>query len=128
MSSTWRATLGYLLQTQAPLWPYFWNLNGDFISGPGLPLKTSILIFLPLFLSSSGLGSNRSKPLGPPSMKSQITDLTLGAKWGGRGARGLLLAGWSAAAAERSRSPRASRPSPPPAWARNWRRLFGRIK
>jgi hypothetical protein len=36
------------------------NLNGDFISGPGFPLNTSILIRLPSFLSRSDFGSNRS--------------------------------------------------------------------
>ena len=82
ISSACFATFVYLSQTHRPDWPYCWNLNGDFISGPGLPLKTSIAIFLPWFLSSSGLGSNMSTALGAPSMKSQITDLALAGKCG----------------------------------------------
>ena len=81
-SSTCLATFVYFSQTQAPHSPYCWNLKGDFISGPGLPLKTSIAIFLPSRLSSSGLGSNISTALGAPSMKSQITDLALAGKCG----------------------------------------------
>src|SRR3954465_1660554 len=93
MSSTCFATFVYLSHTHAPDFPYCLNENGDFISGPGLPLKTSMEIFLPLFLSSSGLGSNKSTALGAPSMNSQMTDLALGAKCGGRTASGLMAAG-----------------------------------
>src|SRR5213075_2664637 len=90
MSSTCFATLVYLSQTHAPDLPYFLKENGDFMSGPVLPLKTSMEIFLPLFLSSSGLGSNKSTALGVPSINSQMTDLAFGAKCGVRTANGLM--------------------------------------
>src|SRR5579859_3729019 len=60
---------------------------------------------LPAFLWSSGLGSNRSNPLGPPSMKSQITDFARGAK----------------CSRASSRLPRASVPRPAPALERKSR-------
>src|SRR3954467_663337 len=89
MSSTCFATFVYLSQTHAPDSPYCLKENGDFMSGPGLPLSVSMAIFLPLFLSSSGLGSNRSTALGAPSMNSQMTDFAFAGKWGGRTAKGL---------------------------------------
>ena len=127
MSSTCRATFGYFSQTQAPDSPYCRKENGDFISGPGLPLKTSIATFLPWFLSSSGLGSNRSTALGAPSMNSQMTEVALGAKCGGRGASGSPGGRPSSAAdaGAQSRSASAQSPSPAPARARNSRRVPG---
>src|SRR5688572_10797439 len=89
-SSTCLATCGYLSQTHAPLSPYCLNVNGDFISGPGLPLKTSICIVCPSRLVSSGLGSNVSTALGAPSMKSQMMDLAFAGKCATRGASGLV--------------------------------------
>src|SRR6266487_6401376 len=89
-SSTCFATLGYFSQTHAPDWPYCLKLKGDFISGPGLPLKTSISIRCPSRLVSSGLGSNRSTELGAPSMNSQMIDLALAGWCAGRGAIGEL--------------------------------------
>src|SRR5262245_63461752 len=76
MSSTWRAVWGRMLETHAPDCPYCLNVNGDFIKGPGLPKNVEIASFgrSPSCRSSSGLGSNVSMALGPPSMKSQITD------------------------------------------------------
>src|SRR5258706_6024063 len=119
MSSTCFATLVYLSHTHAPDLPYCLNENGDFISGPGLPLKTSMEIFFPLFLSSSGLGSNRSTALGAPSMKSQMTYLALGAKCGGRTVRGLAAVAISVAeAGEASRSASARSSQTPPARGR----------
>ena len=56
MSSTCFATFGYFSQTHAPDSPYCRNVNGDFISGPGLPLKTSIAIRLPCVLVELRLG------------------------------------------------------------------------
>src|SRR6185295_334040 len=88
ISSTCFATRGYFSHTHAPDLPYCLNLNGDFISGPGLPLNVSILIRLPSFLSSWGLGSNRSTPLGAPSMNSQITAFAFAGKCVGFGAKG----------------------------------------
>src|SRR5262245_43150145 len=37
--------------------------------------------------SNSGLGSNKSTWLGPPSMNNHMTDLAVAAKWGGLGGR-----------------------------------------
>src|SRR5262245_45363236 len=85
--STCLATLGYWSHTHAPLSPYCLKENGDFISGPGLPLKTSMEIVWPSRLVSSGLGSNKSTELGAPSMKNQITDLALAGKCPPRGER-----------------------------------------
>ena len=118
MSSTCWATFGYFSQTQAPDSPYCRNANGDFISGPGLPLKTSIAIFLPWFLSSSGLGSNRSTALGAPSMNSQMTEVALGAKCGGtrreRVARSALVVGRRCGLAEQVRQRAEPQPRPRP--------------
>src|SRR4051812_42162979 len=127
MSSTCRATFGYLSQTQAPDSPYRRKANGDFISGPGLPLKTSIATVLPWLRSSSGLGSNRSTALGAPSMNSQMTEVALGAKCGGWGASGSPGGRPSPAAAPgvQSRSANAQNPSPAPARARKSRRVPG---
>ncbi len=76
MSSTCRASPGSWSQTHAPLSPCRENPNGDFISGPGLPKKTSIGRFgrRPSLRVSSGFGSNVSMALGPPSMNSQMTE------------------------------------------------------
>src|SRR6266550_3796861 len=127
MSSTCLATLVYLSHTHAPDVPYCLNENGDFISGPGLPLKTSMEIFLPLFLSSSGLGSNKSTALGAPSMNNQMTDLALGAKCGSRTASGFVAVAISVAEAGAARrSASASSPNPAPVRVRNSRREVGR--
>src|ERR1700704_6481191 len=47
---------------------------------------------LPFHFSSSGLGSNRSSWLGPPSMNMKMTFFAFGANMGGFGARGLVSA------------------------------------
>ena len=125
ISSTCLATLGYRSHTQAPDWPCRRNLNGDFISGPGLPLNTSILTRLPSFLSSSGFGSNRSTPLGAPSMNSQITALALAGKCVGFGASG--PAGAARAASRFRRSASATMPNPAPARCRKRRRSNDRL-
>src|SRR5258706_4938614 len=127
MSSTCFATLVYLSHTNAPDFTYCLNEDDDFISGPGLPLKSSMEIFLPLFLSSSGLGSNRSTALGAPSMNSQMTDLAFGAKCGGRTASGLMAVEISVAeAGVARRSASARSPKPAPARVMNSRRVVGR--
>ena len=127
MSSTCLATFGYFSQTHAPDSPYCLNANGDFISGPGLPLKTSIAICLPWFLSSSGLGSNRSTALGAPSMNSQMTDFGLRGEVRGtrreRVARRAIVGRRRCGRAEQVRQ--AHSPSPAPARARNSRRVPG---
>src|SRR5216110_1334744 len=96
-SSTCFATFGYFSQTHAPDWPYCLKLNGDFIKGPGLPLKVSIWMRWPSRLVSSGFGSKRSTELGAPSMKSHIIDLALAGKCDARGAIGDWAAALSAA-------------------------------
>src|SRR5262249_5153877 len=115
-------------QTHAPDWPYRLKVNGDFISGPGLPLNTSIAIRLPWLRSNSGLGSKRSNALGAPSMNSQITDFALGVKCGARVgvARSLGDSAALVSAGAYSKSARASIPRPPPARARNCRLVTGR--
>src|SRR2546426_5886160 len=87
-SSTCLATFGYFSQTHAPDSPYCLKLKGDFISGPGFPLNTSMSIRCPSRLVRSGFGSKRSTELGAPSMNSQIIDLALAGKCGGRRAIG----------------------------------------
>src|SRR6185312_3298695 len=56
--------------TSIPLWPYFWNLNGE---GNAAPVLRSVRRFSvgrawPAYFSSDGLGSNVSRWLGPPFM------------------------------------------------------------
>src|SRR6185437_13107138 len=87
-SSTCFATCGYWSHTHAPDSPCCLNWNGDFNSGPGFPLNTSISIVCPSRLVSSGLGSKVSTALGAPSMKSQMMDLAFGGKCPERGASG----------------------------------------
>src|SRR5688500_19632837 len=87
-SSTCFATFGYFSQTHAPDSPYCLKLKGDFISGPGFPLNTSISIRCPSRLVSSGLGSKRSTELGAPSMNNQMIALAFAGYRDGRGAIG----------------------------------------
>jgi hypothetical protein len=96
-------------------------LKGDFINGPGLPLNTSIFTRLPSNLSNSGFGSNKSNPLGAPSMNNQITDFAFAGKWATFGASGPV--GAARTASLFSRSARATIPNPAPACRRNPRRL-----
>src|SRR5512138_1304988 len=83
-SSTCLATFGYFSHTHAPDWPYCLKLNGDFMSGPGFPLNTSMVMRCPSRLVSSGLGSNKSTELGAPSMNNQMIDLARAGKCGCR--------------------------------------------
>src|SRR5688572_17992504 len=120
ISSACFATLGYFSHTHAPDFPCRLNLNGDFISGPGLPLNVSIVIRLPSFLSNCGLGSNRSTALGAPSMNSQITALAFAGKCVGFGANG--PAGAARTQSRFSRSAKATMPNPAPALRSSVRR------
>src|SRR5438876_11864076 len=64
--------------------------------------------------------------LGPPTMNRKMTDLALGAKFGGLAASGFTLT--LACAVSRSNEPRAMAPKPCPARARMSRRVsIGRI-
>src|SRR4029450_407875 len=74
----------------------------------------------------SGLGSNVSMWLGPPTMNRKITDLAFGAKFGGLAASGFTLP--LARAVSPSSDPRAIAPKLCPARARMSRRVsIGRI-
>ena len=68
-----------------PLWPWRAQSNGDFINGPTDPVKNPVFLSkpgssFPSLLVSSGLWSHVSTWLGPPFMKSQITDLARAGK------------------------------------------------
>src|SRR2546430_2735479 len=86
MSSTCCASVGYQSDTQMPLLPCCLKVRFDGISElEAVPIAVigrpnDSGIGWPASLSSSGLGSKRSRWLGPPSMKSQMTDLAFGAK------------------------------------------------
>ena len=76
----------------------------------------------PASLSSIGLGSNRSRWLGPPSMNRKMTDFALAGKCGFLGLSGSAAADRSPASMDVS----AIAPKPDPAWARKSRREVGR--
>src|SRR5206468_11239240 len=94
MSSVNFAISGYQSETQIPLCPCCAHLRWDgMIALLLVPIAVITRpneagIGFPASLSSSGLGSNRSTWLGPPSIKSQITDLAVGLKCGGFGFSG----------------------------------------
>src|SRR3989442_6138849 len=94
VSSTCFASVGYQSETQMPLLPYCLKLRFDGMRElEAVPMavmgrQNDSGIGWPASLSSSGFGSKRSRWLGPPSMKSQITDLAFGAKCGFLGAKG----------------------------------------
>src|SRR2546427_10386924 len=90
--STCCARFGISSDTHMPDLPYCWNLNGLRIRPPAdLGFDTSLAIFSkygsPLCFSGIGLGSKRSTWLGPPFMKSWMTDFAFAGKWGARGLR-----------------------------------------
>src|SRR5712692_1256851 len=127
MSSTCSAIFGYQSETQMPLWPYCLNarLLGMRVlfevpmavmgrpndAGMGCPAKSSSL----------GLGSNRSTWLGPPSMKSQMIDLAVGAWCGFLGASGSGILVDARSSSERSREAKAIPARPMPARVKNSR-------
>ena len=71
------AMCGNSSETSMPHCPYFLNVNGLGISGPGWPCRTTTSPFarqrLAGVLVSAGLGSNVSTWLTPPLMNSEIT-------------------------------------------------------
>src|SRR5262245_40820122 len=132
MSSTQVAISGSQSLTQMPDWPYCLNFRLLAMSGvPAvLPMAVSGRGKLagsgwPASLLSVGLGSNRSRWLGPPSMKHQMTDLALAGNIGVFAASGLSEGAALAAADSAARTiedasrlksdQRASAPKPPPA-------------
>src|SRR5258708_25395424 len=95
MSSTCWAMLGYQSDTQIPLCPYCLNVRLEgimpFLDVPGMAVNLGRIDSgrgCPCSSTSLGLGSKISMWLGPPSIKSQITDLALGGWWGCLGLSG----------------------------------------
>src|SRR3989442_13125119 len=95
MSSTCSAMRVYRSDTHRPLCPYCLNVRLDgmspFFDVPGMAVNFGRIdsgMGWPAISCSFGLGSNRSAWLGPPSMKSQITELGGGAWCGCLGGRG----------------------------------------
>src|SRR6185369_5810998 len=94
ISSTCSATFGYQSDTHMPLCPYCLKVRLEpsrvLLLVPmaviGLPKEAGI--GWPLNSVNLGFGSKMSMWLGPPSMKSQITDLAFGSWCGFFGARG----------------------------------------
>src|ERR1700730_13765756 len=90
-------------ETSMPLCPYFLNLNGLGISGPGCPCRTTTSPLpesgCPAYFSRAGFGSNVSTWLTPPLMNSEITLVARGAKCGFLGANGLKPTGLESHAA-----------------------------
>src|ERR1041384_6524011 len=121
-SSTHSERWGSQSETQMPLCPYCFQerLQGR-EGGPNSPIERTSLaklsgIGFPAHSLSFGLGSNRSKWLGPPSMKRKITLFARGGKCGALGSK--AVAGLAAPAAKRGLSRRshvrASAPKPAP--------------
>src|SRR5580704_10166447 len=128
MSSTCCAMLGYQSETQIPLWPCCFQVRFEGISVlPPVPMAVMGLpndagSGWPASRASSGFGSNRSTWLGPPSMKTQITDLALGGKCGAFGASGSSAGTLAPARLSPSSAEKASAPNPLPVFHRNSRR------
>src|SRR5450631_2300484 len=85
----------YQSEAHMPLSPYCFQVRLEAIKALspvprevclGLPIESGT--GWPLSLVNSGLGSNRSTWLGPPSMNSQITDFAVGGWCGFLSARG----------------------------------------
>src|SRR6266404_1666087 len=93
-SSTIVARCGKISETHAPDFPYRLNVKGLFISGPGLPCRTTISPCpsrgMRLYFSSAGLYWNVSMWLTPPHMNNEMTAFALGLKWVGLGKYGEL--------------------------------------
>src|ERR1700720_4299516 len=104
ISSAQLPTCGKISLTSMPLWPYFWNLNGE---GNAAPVFRSVGKFgvgnsLPAYLASAGLGSNVSICDEPPLKNRWITRFAFAAIGAAFGKSGLIP---SAAAADRESSP-----------------------
>src|SRR5262249_14123531 len=115
MSSTCCAICGYQSDTQMPLCPccfhWRWVPISVLLLVPiaVMTLPNDVGMGWPASLCNSGLGSKRSRWLGPPSMKSQITDFAVGLWCGCFGASG------SAGVAPCSIDDTAKAPRPPQA-------------
>ena len=97
-----------------PLWPCLENFHGlprigalaKSIRLVLSPFAISAEMVWPLFLASSGLGSNVSTWLTPPCMNRWITALARAGKCGGLGASGLFGAASSIEASASAPNPR----------------------
>src|SRR5471030_1115054 len=111
-----------------PLSPYCFHVRPEGISVfDAVPMAVVTLpkeagMGWPARRSSSGLGSKRSRWLGPPSMNSQMTDLAVGA-WSG-----FLGASGSTGRAPCSMEETTTAPRPPQDRIRNSRRLLAGVK
>ena len=100
MSSIISAVCANSSLTSIPLWPYFWNLNGERIAAPVLRSVGRLRRHrLAVVRSSIGLGSKVSTCDGPPFMNRWTTRLALAGSGGGLGQERV----------DRSRSPMESR-------------------
>src|SRR5439155_6716003 len=93
MSSMLSATRGNNSLTSMPLWPCFWNLNGD---GNAAPVLRSVGRLpegrgLFAYFSNAGFGSNVSTWDGPPLRKMWMTRLARAGNSGAFGASGLMI-------------------------------------
>src|ERR1700733_3011713 len=81
-SSATEPTFGQSSLKSMPLWPYFLNLNGDFIKLPTRKKLTGVEpgVGSPSYLSTIGLGSNESMCDTPPFIKRKMTCLARGLK------------------------------------------------
>src|SRR5262245_26256172 len=84
ISSTCSAMFGYQSETHSPLCPYCLKVRFDAIT-PFIAVPIAVVLGrmdsgrgCPSSSTSFGFGSKRSMWLGPPSMKSQITDFADG--------------------------------------------------
>src|SRR5216684_4493533 len=91
-SSTIVERCGKISDTHAPDCPYRLNVNGLFISGPGLPCRTTISPCpsrgIRLYFSRAGLYWKVSMWLTPPHINNEMTALALGLKCVGLGKYG----------------------------------------
>ena len=128
MSSMHSAVLANSSLTSMPLWPYFWNANGDPKPAPVLRSVRSDSVAgsdLPAYFESAGLGSNVSTCDGPPFMNRWITRFARPGNCGSRALSGFSPragpaegegAGDAASRPESARRlPSASAPKPIPA-------------
>src|SRR5262249_4680744 len=131
-SSTHPARCGSQSLTSIPDSPYF--LNVLLLARSVLPPVPIGVITVPKLAGSfwpcsrvnSGLGSNVSRWLGPPSMNRKITAFALAFKGGSLGTSGLAVGFTASASPSRpswySRQERANAPKPPPALSKKSRR------
>ena len=126
-SSTCLRDVRILLADPCPDSPYCRNVNGDFISGPGIAVEDVDGHLLAMLLVELRLGIEQVNAARRAFHEQPDDRCGLGAKCGARGASGSPARRWPRAArqARRSRSASAHSPSPAPARLRNSRRVRG---